>query len=269
LRELALREVGKCVRVHERFYLLVKRANMIYFRLCVSLSPIALFFHVFRLNYCVAALDPYSDPYFRTQPSQSLLLPALLSRFKKRCYASVASTRTRDIWPTREALLAYEEALRQEEIVDAVLAGDFAAVEMKREFKTPGADGLQFRTPVTPSTDPGVLKTPSSTKTVRVPASERKGRLRSESALKTSASVKIEKSDSVRVLGARIVKNILEEVYPHWEALVKVKCEDACAEKVKRYGLERFESGMNIFFIHQIYTIFNAYFRARLNSPYL
>ena len=38
LRELALRVVGKCVRVNEGYHRFVKRANIIYFRLCVSSS---------------------------------------------------------------------------------------------------------------------------------------------------------------------------------------------------------------------------------------
>ncbi|OJA16026.1 hypothetical protein AZE42_04282 [Rhizopogon vesiculosus] len=187
----------------------------------------------------------------KTQPSQSLLLPALLSRFKKRSYASVTSTRTRDIWPTREALLAYEEALEQEGIVDAAFAGDFATGGVKREFRTPATGGLQFKMPATPSTGTGRLQTPMSTTSVQTPSttvsatpsSTRKGKPQSRSDPKADVSVKVEKSDSVRVRGARIVKEIFEQAYPHWQALVKVKSEDGSAEKVREYGFERFESG--------------------------
>jgi len=35
LRDIALGTLGKCVRVHESFHQLVRRANIIYFRLCV------------------------------------------------------------------------------------------------------------------------------------------------------------------------------------------------------------------------------------------
>jgi len=186
----------------------------------------------------------------------------LLSRFKKRSYASVASTRTRDIWPTREALLAYEEALEQEGIVDAAFAGDFAAGGVKREFKTPAIDGLQFKMPATPSTGTGGPQTPMSTTSVQTPlttvsatpSSKRKSKPQSGSDPKAHVSVKVEKSDSVRVRGARIVKEIFEQAYPHWQALVKVKSEDGCAEKVRGYGFERFESGMYTP-IHQIYPL--------------
>jgi Fanconi-associated nuclease 1 len=87
------------------------------------------------------------------------------------------------------------------------------------------------------------MQTPSSA-VLATHASERKGKPQSGSALKTPLSVKVEKLDSVRVRGARIAKEIFEEVFPHWQALVKVKSEDGCAEKARRYGLERFESGV-------------------------
>ncbi|KAG1827560.1 uncharacterized protein BJ212DRAFT_1443532 [Suillus subaureus] len=176
-----------------------------------------------------------------------LLLPALLSRFKKRSYASIAFIRTKDIWPTRDALLAYEQALEQEEIVDAMFDGNFAVAGAEREFKTPAADELRFKTPVTPNAAPGAPQTPISTKTVPIPvsstfttpASNGKGKPQSRSGV----TVKIESSDSVRVRGARLVKEIFEEVYPHWQALVKMKSEGGLEGKERGYGLERFESG--------------------------
>ncbi|KAG2138284.1 hypothetical protein DEU56DRAFT_871302 [Suillus clintonianus] len=181
-----------------------------------------------------------------TQSSQGLLLPALLSRFKKRSYASIAFTRTKDIWPTREALLAYERALEQEEIVDAVFAGNFAAVGADREFKTPAADGPRFKTPITPSTAPGVPQTPMSAKTVQTPVSNAFASPASNGNGKPPRSgvfVKTEKADSVRVRGARIAKEIFEEVYPQWQDLVKMKSEGGLEGKERGYGLERFESG--------------------------
>ncbi|KAG0692143.1 hypothetical protein DFH29DRAFT_1051410 [Suillus ampliporus] len=97
----------------------------------------------------------------KTQPSQGLLLPALLSWFKKCSYARVAFTRTKKIWPTRKALLAYKQALEQEELVDTALARNFAAAGAERDFKTPAADGPLFKMPVTPNTVLGVPQTPT------------------------------------------------------------------------------------------------------------
>lgn len=42
LRDIVLGTLGKCVRVHESFHRFVRRANIVYFRLCVSSSPFAL-----------------------------------------------------------------------------------------------------------------------------------------------------------------------------------------------------------------------------------
>jgi Fanconi-associated nuclease 1 len=195
----------------------------------------------------------------------------LLSRFKKRSYANIAFTRTKDIWPTRDALLAYEQALQKEEIVDAVFAGNFTA-DAEREFKTPAVDELRFKTPVTPSAAHGAPQTPISTKTVQTPvsntcatpASNSKGKLKSRSGV----SMKTEKSDSVRVRGARLVKEIFEEVYPHWQALVKMKSEGGLEGKERGYGLERFESGMYILSATCTHLV-NLFYRARLNSSHL
>ncbi|KAG1743414.1 hypothetical protein EDB19DRAFT_1907050 [Suillus lakei] len=201
---------------------------------------------LYTLGKCAVRLL-FSLCTFLTQPSQSLLLPALLSRFKKRSYASIASTRTKDIWSTRDALLAYEQALEQEEIVDALFTGNFAAVGAEREFKTPAADGPRFKTPVTPSAAPGALQTPMSTKTVQTPVSNAfatpASNGKSKPQFRSGVSVMTEKSDSVRVRGARLVKEVFEEVYPHWQALVKMKSEGGLEGKERGYGLERFESG--------------------------
>lgn len=159
-----------------------------------------------------------------------------------------------------------------------MFAGDFAAVAAKRELKTPATDGLQFKIPVTPSAGSGELQTPTSTETVQTPlsaifvtpTSKRKGKPQpgSDSKATGPVPVKIEKSDSARVRGARIVKEIFEEAYPRWQALVKVKIEGSCAEKARGYGLERFESGAH----HPStrYTQFLTYlYRVCPNSPYL
>lgn len=151
-----------------------------------------------------------------------------------------------------------------------MFAGNFAAVGVEREFNTPVADGLRFKTPVTPSTAPGAPQTPISMKTVRTPsntfatpASNGKGKPQSRSGV----SAKTEKSDSVRVRGARLVKEIFEEVYPRWQALVKMKNEGGLEGKERGYGLERFESGMYI--LSTTCTHLLNCCRARPNSPCL
>lgn len=91
LRTMVFRILVKCVRVHNAFYGLVRRANLIFFRL--------------------------------TQYNPDLLVTALLPRFKKRSYSSYEHARSKDIWKTREALLEYEEILILEGRIDAILGG--------------------------------------------------------------------------------------------------------------------------------------------------
>ncbi|KAI6045618.1 hypothetical protein EDC04DRAFT_3104166 [Pisolithus marmoratus] len=92
LRTMVLRILVKCVRVHSAFYALVRRANLVFFRL--------------------------------TQYNPDLLVTALLSRFEKRTYAGYEYARSKDIWKTREALLEYEEALILEGRIDAIIGGE-------------------------------------------------------------------------------------------------------------------------------------------------
>lgn len=153
-----------------------------------------------------------------------------------------------------------------------MFAGNFAAVGAEREFKTPAADELRFKTPVTPSAALGAPQTPISTKTVQTPvsntfatpASSSKGRPRSRS----DVSGNTEKPDSVRVHRARLVKEIFEEVYPHWQALVKTKSEGGLEGEERGYGLERFESGVYIPSTTCTHLL-NFFCRARPNSPRL
>ena len=49
--------------------------------------------------------------------------------------------------------------------------------------------------------------------------------------------------DSPRLQNARVVKTILDDVYPKWQALIAIKNED-CA---RRPCLDRFECGMKHF----------------------
>jgi hypothetical protein len=53
LRELALRIVGKCVHVDEGYHRFVRRANIMYFRLCVSSSLSVYCRSLFHIHHCI------------------------------------------------------------------------------------------------------------------------------------------------------------------------------------------------------------------------
>ncbi|KAF9227566.1 hypothetical protein BS17DRAFT_773961 [Gyrodon lividus] len=185
LREIALRFLVKCIKVDQEFFAIIHRVNLVYFRL--------------------------------TQYTPGLLVAALLSRFKKRAYPTYKYERTKHIWPTRQALLDYEEVLILEGRIDAHLCGDVPAlIGRAAGSKTPA---------------PGPLPTPV------IPANAKgKGKGPKVSNEDTEPEVK---PDNARVRGARKVKEIFECIYPRWQDLVRTKGE----EDGRRHGLERFDCG--------------------------
>ena len=80
--------------------------------------------------------------YDRTEHPTSLLTPALLRRCRKRYYPLYTYVRTTEIFPSREALIAYEEALRMEAAVDMMLEGTID-VEIAQEHIDAWARGRE------------------------------------------------------------------------------------------------------------------------------
>jgi Fanconi-associated nuclease 1 len=159
----------------------------------------------------------------RTQYTPSLLVAALLSQFKKRAYPAYEYERTKHIWPTRQALLDYEEVLILEGEVDALLGGNVPGmIGRAAGSKTPAVGPLP--TPVTPGS--------AKSKVRRVKFDDDD----------TEPEVK---PDNARVRGARRVKEIFERLYPRWQDLARIKGE----EDGRRYGLERFDCGLSHYFV--------------------
>ncbi|KAF9246229.1 VRR-NUC domain-containing protein [Melanogaster broomeanus] len=185
LKEIALRSLVKCIKVDQEFVNIIQRVNLVYFRLA--------------------------------QHTPDLLLPALLSGFKKRTYTAYKYERTKHIWPTRQALLDYEDALILAGQVDALLGGNVPALAGQAGgSKTPAA--VPLPTPVTPGSAKG------------------KGKATNLDDDEVEPKVK---PDTARVRGARRVTEIFEHVYPRWQELVRIKGE----EDGRRSGLERFDCG--------------------------
>lgn len=90
---------GKFIRISESMFDLLQRINLVYFR--------------------VTEME-----------SNTILLPLILSRSKKRKYPEYVATRTIEVFKSREHLLAYETALQLEADVDKALSeGDINRVE--------------------------------------------------------------------------------------------------------------------------------------------
>lgn len=215
---------GKCVRVNFDFYRLVRRLHIICFR--------------------------------STEHPTSVLLPALLTGFKKRTYPEYKYCRDSAIWGSREELIKYEEALELEAWIDEVMetggegTGGQAAMAAA---KTPGAGRRSLVSPATPG--PGVgrgnmvalLKTPGSSSRLKGLVGVKEeldvkdtDDLRKE--LEAVYEVKEEVKETIQIQRARMVKKLFEEVvYEHWKKIVSVKEEQAMRERTP--GLERFEPG--------------------------
>ncbi|KAI0664677.1 VRR-NUC domain-containing protein [Cubamyces menziesii] len=194
--DMVMNKLQKCVRLNADVVELFQRANLVFFR--------------------------------STQYTPELLTPALLSRAKKRAYAPYPYARTRDIWRTRDDLLAYEAALKAEAEVDALLENASGAGAWARGrstisgSRTPAVGGRTA--PMTPATKRRrVTETPTS---VRGEAEEE------------------EEEESMRVKNARLVVRVLESVLPHWRALVAQNAETE-DDDGRRKALQRFECGMS------------------------
>lgn len=154
----------------------------------------------------------------RTQYAPGILVAALLTCFGKRAYPGYEYERTKNVWSTRQALLDYEEVLVLEGQVDALLAGNVPIWGGRAAgSKTPAVRALL--TPITPGNA----------------NSDRDGEDPGDEDIKRSM-----KPDSVRVRGARMVKDIFECIFSRWQDLVKTEGE----EDGRAGGLERFHHGL-------------------------
>lgn len=125
--------IGKCIRVNFDFFRLVRRLHIIYYR---------------ELEHPTA-----------------LLLPSLLTKFKKWNYTPYNTTRSTEIWESRYEYLEYEKALEAEHCILGIIDPP-PEKPGRKATKTPSRSRNQFTTPMTPrlagpSTTP--LKTPVQT----------------------------------------------------------------------------------------------------------
>ncbi|KAI0062194.1 hypothetical protein BV25DRAFT_1916125 [Artomyces pyxidatus] len=190
LREMVMEILGCCVRVNKDVVTLLRRLNLVYYR-------------------C-------------TEHTTNILTPSILNRARKRNYANYIHTRTSHIWPSREALIAYEQALALEAEIDTLLDGSSSASARSRSrsvlSRTP-APRAELR-----STSPIKRKGPEDKENVKDDPDDDQDEVIEESA---------------RVKDARAIKCIFEEVYPKWVALVLTKGD----EDGRQRGLERFDEG--------------------------
>ncbi|PFH51675.1 hypothetical protein AMATHDRAFT_58424 [Amanita thiersii Skay4041] len=202
LIQMALQMLGKCIKVNSDFYRLVRRLHLICFR-------------------C-------------TEHPTSLLLPALLTSFKKRSYPQYQHARDKTIWPTRKELLAYECALELEAALETIDSGSG-----KREPSTLTLDRYSVV-----SIGSGT-NSPTRTPKKKVEAGPSRVGLEQEEELPdVSAEVQLNaaEEEEASIRKARKVKELLyEQIYPKWKLLIADKTKEGSVKR--KSGLERFEPG--------------------------
>ena len=193
---------GKSYRVNVDFYLLVVRLNIIFER--------------------------------NTEHPKSLLLPSLLTSFKKRTYHQYKHRRSANIWATREELLEYVEALRLEAYLEHELEPPGRLATMT---PVPGSNKSKFVTP-DPRNRTTPLRTPNSLRLTESPLCK-KGKEKDVGEGDEEAVEEV----PIGVQKALNVKKIFDEkVFPRWKELVALKNESGFIERTP--GLERFEPGV-------------------------
>ncbi|KAG6812134.1 hypothetical protein H0H92_004249 [Tricholoma furcatifolium] len=211
LLQMALAKLGKSVRVNVDLYWLVARLNVIYDR--------------------------------STEYPKYLLVPSLLSSFKKRTYAEYKFTRDSTIWSSREEFMNYFEALRMEFAIETELEPSQSGLSAT---KTPGPLTKRKSEFVTPAPPGGgrllatLLRTPkSASRTVGTPSTCKK---EEEGDHHDGFAEDFEEPPNPKVQAAQKVKEVFDNhLFERWKVLVALRGEEGA--KCRAPGLERFEPG--------------------------
>ncbi len=226
--------IGKCIRVNFDFYRLVRRLHIIYYR--------------------------------EIEHPTALLLPSLLTKFKKWNYTSYNTTRSTEIWESRFEYLEYEKALEAEHCILEIIEPP-PEKPGRKASKTPSRSRKQFTTPMTPrlagpSTTP--LKTPVRT----LPSVSLFSQLDSPVLINAEglgngsvAGEEPEDDDEFvpEVKKEERVKECLEKyIFPIWQEHLVARAARELQDLPDRPpGLQRFETG----------TFFHTFVHAKFISP--
>ena len=182
----------------------------------------------------------------RTEHPVSLLTPALLRKCRKRYYPLYTYVRTPNVFISREALIAYEDALRMEAAVDLMLEGNID-VELAEQHVNAWHRGHDSDSEVE-GPPPHTLRPRSSTPDILGdPGKENAGipAARSPSVVSAlhvgdeTAPAPLPQKESQTVTNAKYVISVFDLVYPRWKQLVS----ERGSLDSRSGGLERFDEG--------------------------
>ena len=173
--------------------------------------------------------------YFReTEHPTDVLLPALLSTFRKRNFTPVTHERTSAVWASRTELLRYERALELDKLLDDIEE----ETVLKRSTRTPTPKRREsFATPFTPGSSRGFstpLKLPSNDDRQ---SAEPKADWDSDTTIFENTDLE----ETIQTTREQIIKRHFDNwVYPGWQELVAIEDEGV---RPRPIGLERFDAG--------------------------
>lgn len=200
LREMAMKKLGRVLIIYRLLDEIFISSGP-----CVKINP-NLYWLVGRLHIIA---------YRGTEKPTKFCLPALLAGFKKWNFPEYRYERTGSIWPTREDLLEYEEALyldvEMENLPEDIFKLDNLASEKR------------FKTPVTPRKG-------------ATPAEEEECMPDNGEEFESKASKSIQYARHATVL-------YKERIEVKWKALLARKDAEKKKAVMRAPGLERFEAG--------------------------
>lgn len=189
-------------------------------------------------------------------------------RAKKRAYPPYEYKRTKNIWASREELLAYERELEREAHFEELLNGGWQSKgsrSRRSKSKTPSraasrmsATPARSTTKSEPATPANPIRDSGKENTVKEEMNDDVVLI--EAPLNTQSE---SPQDSVSVARARELRGLLEPLFEQWQELVQLKSEDP----PRPGGLQRFESGQ--FFAANVTLHSEIRFRTRAYTHYL
>ncbi|KLO19274.1 hypothetical protein SCHPADRAFT_924671 [Schizopora paradoxa] len=202
LRKMALGYLKKCIRVNGEINALFHRLHIIYFR--------------------------------SMEHPTTLLTPALLKWCRKRYYANYTYERTSTIFPSREALLAFEEALRMEAIMECMLEGGADEEDVIEAFDKWASSSRpdEMEAPVIPTESDDDYDPNDFTMAPDPPPQEPEVEDNADS----------EKKETQAAFNARRVLRVFNRVYPRWQQLCRIRKADK-SQETRTNGLSRFDEG--------------------------
>jgi len=173
----------------------------------------------------------------------SLMLPALLTVFKKRNYPPYEHTRDNNIWTCREDLLEYEQALEAEKALEQIMETP-ADTGGRRATQTPGCGRDEFMTPVRKRAFTTPLVTPGNVTDVGPSGTPRANKEEEPDQVYLGVNEPEAEGQGVSAIpkDQKMVNCLKDSIFPKWQELLCIR--EAQEGQSKSAALARFETGM-------------------------